>query len=319
MPTLSGSLDLSGSFNSTGSINNSGSFTTTGSFSTSGSFTTTGSFSVSGSITNNGSPVITSNQTGSFAPTGSTPSTGSNSFSGSQNINGNLTVTGSLIISGSNTLINIGPAQFTGSVSVSGSVTSTEGFTGSLLGTATTASYALTASTLLGSVTTASYALTASYVLPTSPVSFLVAADGIGSAFVSSSGNVYKEYLIPANTLTTSSILEVTAGIVKDTFNGSTNVYLSLSSSLSSTTLAFATLSTSQTYSPIWRNFAISGSSIISLSPNSSAATDGVASNIAITSASIDTTIDNYLLVSTLTLGSDSVSRLSYCRITAHK
>ena len=48
---------------------------------------------------------------------------------------GSFSITGSLIISGSGTFTNIGPAQFTGSVS------SVNGFTGSLSGTATTASY----------------------------------------------------------------------------------------------------------------------------------------------------------------------------------
>jgi hypothetical protein len=108
-------------------------------------------------------------------------------------------------------------------------------------------------------------------------------------------------------------------GIIKDTSNGATNVYLSLSSSIASNTLAFATITTSQTYSPVWRNFAISESSIISLSPNSATATDAVASSLTIASSSIDTTIDNYLLVTALTPGSNSVSRLSYCRITAHR
>jgi len=201
-----------------------------------------------------------------------------------------------------------------GSQDITGSLTATS-FTGSLQGTATTASYVVTAQTA-SYVTTAA---TASYVLPTSPASVLVAVDGIGSDFVSSSANTYKEYLIPANTLTTSSILEVEVGIVKDTSNGATNVYLFLSSSLASNTLASATLNTNQTYSPLWRNFAISGSSIISLTPNSTAATDAVVSTLAITSSSIDTTIDNYLLVITLTPGSNAISRLLYCRITAHK
>jgi len=152
MPTLSGSLDLSGSFSSTGS------------------------FSVTGSITNNGNPVITSNQTGSFA------TTGSNTFSGS------VVITGSLTVSGSNTFINIGPAQFTGSV------TSTGGFTGSLLGTAanaTSASYALnaTSASYAANATSASYALnatsasnsvTSSYIDPTF-ISASAAASGFGS------------------------------------------------------------------------------------------------------------------------------------------
>jgi hypothetical protein len=63
--------------------------------------------------------------------------------SGSGNFTNNLTVTGSLTVSGSSTLTNIGPAIFSGSLTV------TEGITGSLFGTS---SYALTASYLEGYV-----------------------------------------------------------------------------------------------------------------------------------------------------------------------
>jgi hypothetical protein len=42
-------------------------------------------------------------------------SSGSNNWVGQQAINGNVIITGSLIVSGSNTLVNIGPASFSGS------------------------------------------------------------------------------------------------------------------------------------------------------------------------------------------------------------
>ncbi len=105
-------------------------------------------------------------------------------FSGSADFTFNYTtsavkLTGSLVVSGSSGFTTIGPAIFTGSVSVTQG-----GFTGSLLGTASyvsgsvftstnpalSASYALTASYVSGSTFTstnpalsASYALTASY------------------------------------------------------------------------------------------------------------------------------------------------------------
>jgi hypothetical protein len=213
-------------------------------------------------------------------------------------------------------------------------------FTGSLQGTATTASYvqtaqtasyvvtaqtasyvqnAQTASFFSGTVTSASYATTASYILPTSPSSILVAIDGVGTNFTTVASSNLKSYLIPANTLTTSSILEVNVGIIKDTGNGVANMYLSLSSSVSTTTIAYAVINSSQTYSPLWRNFAISGSQIIFLNTNSSAATDAVASTLTIVSSSIDITVDNYIQVTALTLGSSAVARISYCKITAHK
>jgi hypothetical protein len=195
-------------------------------------------------------------------------------------------------------------------------------FTGSLQGTATTASYvqtAQTASFFSGTVTSASYATTASYILPTSPSSILVAIDGVGTNFTPAASSNLKSYLIPANTLTTSSILEVNVGIIKDTGNGAANMYLSLSSSASTTTIAYAAINTSQTYSPLWRNFAISGSQMISLNPNSTAATDAVASTLTIVSSSIDITVDNYIQVTAFTLGSSAVARISYCKIIAHK
>jgi hypothetical protein len=231
------------------------------------------------------------------------------------------------------------------SQTITGALTATS-FTGSLQGTATTASYvqnsisssfsstasfvqtaqtasyvqnAQTASFFSGTVTSASYATTASYILPTSPSSILVAIDGVGTNFISAASSNLKSYLIPANTLTTSSILEVNVGIIKDTGNGAANMYLSLSSSVSTTTIAYAAINTSQTYSPLWRNFAISESQIISLNPNSTAATDAVASTLTIVSSSIDITVDNYIQVTALTLGSSAVARISYCKIIAHR
>jgi hypothetical protein len=222
-----------------------------------------------------------------------------------------------------------------GSQGITGSLTATS-FTGSLSGMATTASYVLnavsssfalsasfvqttqTASYVLNAVSS-SFASTASYVLPTSPASILVAADGIGTNLTSVVSTTFKTYLIPANTLTTSSVLEVNVGIVKDTGNGAANIYLALSSSIATSTIAYAAINTSQTYSPLWRNFAISGSSLISLTQNSSAATDAVASTLAIISTSIDTTIDNYIQVNAITLGSSAVARISYCKIIAHR
>ena len=111
MPTLSGSLDITGSIN------------------------TTGSFNISGSINSNGSPVITNAQTGSFI------TTGSNSMNGNQTISGSMTVTGSLTVSGSGTFTNIGPAVFSGSVTVVNG-----GVTGSLLGTASYATIGVSSS-----------------------------------------------------------------------------------------------------------------------------------------------------------------------------
>jgi hypothetical protein len=81
--------------------------------------------------------------------------TGSNNFT----VNGSsIIITGSLIVSGSGTLINIGPAVF------SGSVTSTAGFSGSFSGTADSSSYAYTASSATNAFNaiSASYAYTAS-------------------------------------------------------------------------------------------------------------------------------------------------------------
>jgi hypothetical protein len=81
--------------------------------------------------------------------------TGSNNFTVSGS---SIIITGSLIVSGSGTLVNIGPAIF------SGSVTSTAGFSGSFSGTADSASYAYTASSATNAFNaiSASYAYTAS-------------------------------------------------------------------------------------------------------------------------------------------------------------
>ena len=82
--------------------------------------------------------------------------TGSNNFTVSGS---SIIITGSLIVSGSGTLVNIGPAIF------SGSVTSTAGFSGSFSGiadNATSASYAYTASSAINAFT-ASKAISSSY------------------------------------------------------------------------------------------------------------------------------------------------------------
>jgi hypothetical protein len=133
--------------------------------------------------------------TGSHAVTGSLTITEDLIVNGSivGNISGSVLVTtntgvqitGSLIISGSNTFINIGPAQFTGSVS------STGGFTGSLSGTATTASYVITAQTasyFSGTVTSASYAATASFVQIAQTASYVL--NSISSSFASTASFV---------------------------------------------------------------------------------------------------------------------------------
>ena len=97
--------------------------------------------------------------------------TGSNNFTVSGS---SIIITGSLIVSGSGTLINIGPAVF------SGSVTSTAGFSGSFSGTATSASYAYTASSATNAFNTisASYAYTAS-----SAINAFTASKAISSSY----------------------------------------------------------------------------------------------------------------------------------------
>ena len=99
-------------------------------------------------VTNNSSTVVVKaagiqgpqGPAGADADTSALASTGSNSFTGDQIISGSLTV------SGSSTFTNIGPAIFSGSVTV------TEGITGSFSGTATSASFAVTASYALFAV-----------------------------------------------------------------------------------------------------------------------------------------------------------------------
>jgi hypothetical protein len=185
--------------------------------------------------------------------------------------------------------------QITGSLNVNGSIT------GSLQGTA-------------------SYAATASYVLPTSPVSLLLHADGVGSSFFSGSGFiVVKEYLIPANTLTTSSILEVSSAIMKDTSTGAVGVYMYMSSSLYNNSLAWATMTTSQPYSAFYRSFAISGSQILGVTPASTLTTDLIVSSLAVVSSSIDITIDNYLQFIINPAGTSSNTRILNNRIIVHK
>jgi hypothetical protein len=86
----------------------------------------TGSFtgSFTGSLFGTAS-YATNALTASFAPnyvlnsvTASFATTGSNRFIGNQTISGSVTVTGSLTVSGSSTFTNIGPAIFSGSVTV---------------------------------------------------------------------------------------------------------------------------------------------------------------------------------------------------------
>ena len=106
---------------------------------------------------------------GSIPDTGSFATTGSNVFNGNQVISGSLTVSGSVTIISDHTLTNIGPAIFSGSVTIfSGSLIADgdSSFTGSLFGTssfalntenAVTASFALN----FNPDATASYALNA--------------------------------------------------------------------------------------------------------------------------------------------------------------
>lgn len=180
----------------------------------------------------------------------------------------------------------------------------------------------ITADSFTGSLEgTASYAVTASYVLPTSPVSLLLHVDSVGSGYFSGSGFiVVKEYLIPANTLTTSSILEISSAFTKDTGTGAVNMYMTVSSSLYSNFLAFGSMTTSQPYSAFYRNFAISGSEIVGLTPNSTATTDLIATSLTVASSSFDTTVDNSILFVINPIGSvNSTTRLLHNRIIVHK
>ena len=82
-----------------------------------------------------------------------------------QGVQGPKSITGSLVISGSQTFENIGPAKFSGSTGMTGSLdvvgpATIPNLTGSLFGSA---SYALTASLLIGSIQSSSYALSSSY------------------------------------------------------------------------------------------------------------------------------------------------------------
>jgi hypothetical protein len=109
----------------------------------------TGSFS--GSFTGNGAGLFNIPASGivglNLSQIASGSATASISPADGFRVNTNTIITGSLTVSGSSTLINIGPAIFSGSLIV------TEGITGSLLGTASYAANALTSS----------YAFTASY------------------------------------------------------------------------------------------------------------------------------------------------------------
>jgi hypothetical protein len=97
--------------------------------------------------------------------------TGSNAFTVSGSA---IIITGSLIVSGSGTLINIGPAVF------SGSVTAVGGFSGSFSGTADSSSYAYTASSATNAFNaiSASYAYTAS-----SAINAFTASKAISSSY----------------------------------------------------------------------------------------------------------------------------------------
>jgi len=133
-----------------------GSFVSTGSFNTftASYYADSASFSASISDLQDFSSSLTTTfvtEDELNAITRSFATTGSNQF------NGNQTITGSLTISGSSTFTNIGPAIFSGSVTVTQG-----GITGSLQGTS---SFAITASQAISSsqATSASYALTASF------------------------------------------------------------------------------------------------------------------------------------------------------------
>lgn len=103
-----------------------------------------GNISVISNTTTNVVSVVTQGPQG---PAGSIGNIDTSSFAttGSNNFVGNQVITGSLTVSGSNTFINIGPAIFSGSLTIEENY----GLTGSLYGTAsfaTTSSYTLTAS-----------------------------------------------------------------------------------------------------------------------------------------------------------------------------
>ena len=112
----------------------SASYATTASFALTIPSTINGNLAVNGTLTANTYIVSSSvvNMTVEYA-SGSTAF--GNSSDDTHTFIGSVTVTGSFLVSGSSTFRNIGPAQFTGSV------TSTQGFTGSFFGIATTASY----------------------------------------------------------------------------------------------------------------------------------------------------------------------------------
>jgi hypothetical protein len=96
-------------------------------------------------------------------------------------LSGSLQITGSLTISGSSTFINIGPAQFTGSVS------SLNGYTGSLQGTASFATSASIAGTALVANST-NLAISSSYASTALSSSYALTASFVSNALTPSGG-----------------------------------------------------------------------------------------------------------------------------------
>jgi hypothetical protein len=127
--------------------------------------------------------------------------TGSNNFvvSGSS-----IIVTGSLIVSGSGTLVNIGPAIF------SGSVTSTGGFSGSFSGNADSASLAQN-SLLLGGTGSLAFATTSSFATASGSISTRVTQ--IEQVYATTGSNSFRA------TQSITGSLTVTGQIIAQTIN----------------------------------------------------------------------------------------------------
>ena len=184
---------------------------------------------------------------------------GSMTVTGSSTFSGDVTITGSLIVSSSNTFLNIGPALFTGSVGVSGSLTATL-FSGSgagLTGIPASGITGLNLSRIATGAVSASVStgLTA-FTLNTGGTNlFTVSNSGLGTF---SSGLIVNGVTVLSGTATLNGSAILTTATVSTSRISDSNI----SASVSSTGKAFNVSNGATSLMSVDQNGAISGSGL---------------------------------------------------------
>jgi len=195
---------------------------------------------------------------------------------GTQNqisMTGSVSVTGSFVVSGSSTFRNIGPAEFTGSVS------SLNGFTGSLQGTASYATNAASVNTLKNIIGTTDGTLLSA----------------------TTSNTLVRSVLIPANTVAVGDLVFIRVRARKSGTVGSLiqRLYINTSAAIGGSLVGTSTtMANTGLYQQIYRTLVVKSATVTeTMQAGGAALTDDVVLTGAVANNNINWEVDQYLVV----------------------